>query len=71
MAVLAGWGPGWLLHGALVAGLGATGAFLAWAIRRGRASLGKPHPGLAWYLAALGCLTADGVVPADAPSHRS
>lgn len=56
VAVLAGWAPGWALHGALVAGLVATGLFLAWAVRRGRASLGKPHPGLAWYVAALGCL---------------
>lgn len=56
VAVLAGWAPGWALHGALVAGLGATGGFLVWAVRRGRASLGKPHPGLAWYLAALACL---------------
>lgn len=56
VAVLAGWAPGWALHGALLAGLVATGAFLAWAVRRGRTSLGKPHPGLAWYVAALGCL---------------
>lgn len=56
VAVFAGWVPGWALHGALLAGLGASGVFMAWAIRRGRASLGKPHPGLAWYLAALGCL---------------
>ena len=56
VAVLAGWAPGWALHGALVAGLAASGVLMSWAIRRGRASLGKPHPGLAWYLAALGCL---------------
>lgn len=35
--------------------LAATG-FAHWAWRRGKAALGSPHPGLNWYLAALGCL---------------
>ena len=29
-----------------------------WMWRRARAALGTPHPGLDWYLAALGCLAA-------------
>ncbi|HUY02848.1 MAG TPA: hypothetical protein VMV33_06145 [Rhodocyclaceae bacterium] len=31
---------------------------IAWIARRAGRSLGKPHPGLAWYLAALGFLAA-------------
>ena len=56
VGVLAGALPGWALHGAVALGLAATGGFLGWQWRRGRAALGKPHPGLAWYQAALGCL---------------
>ena len=53
---LAGVLPATALHGAVAVGLVATGVFLAWLIARGRATLGKPHPGLAWYGAALACL---------------
>lgn len=41
--------------GALLA-LGAALSVGAWMLRRARRSLGAPHPGLSWYLAALGCL---------------
>lgn len=44
-----------LLLPALLIGAGAA-SLLGWAVRRGRQALGKPHPGLRWYLAALGCL---------------
>lgn len=37
-------------------GLVAAAALAAWMRRRGRQALGAPHPGLAWYLAALACL---------------
>jgi len=57
VGVLAGGIPGWVLHPAIVAGLVATGVLLGWQWGRGRACLGRPHPGLAWYQAALGCLT--------------
>jgi hypothetical protein len=40
---------------ALVA-LAAAGAFAAWIIKRAAGSLGKPHPCLYWYLAAIACL---------------
>ena len=53
---LAGVLPGVALHGAAVAGLVGAGALLAWVRRRGRRTLGRPHPGVAWYAAALGCL---------------
>ncbi|MDZ7594087.1 MAG: hypothetical protein U0932_05500 [Thiobacillus sp.] len=41
--------------GALLA-LAAAGALLAWSRRRRAAMLGRPHPCLAWYDAALACL---------------
>lgn len=56
VGVLAGGLPGWALHPAILAGLAAAGAMLVWQVRRGRAALGKPHPGLAWYKASLACL---------------
>jgi hypothetical protein len=44
----------------LAAGLGLSGvtAMLLWMHARGRQTLGRPHPGLAWYLAAVACLGA-------------
>lgn len=42
---------------ATVAGAAAL-TLLVWTARRARRSLGRPHPGLAWYLAALGFLAA-------------
>ncbi|MBS0346628.1 MAG: hypothetical protein JSR69_09210 [Proteobacteria bacterium] len=56
VAALAGVLPGWNLHLAASIGIVAALGFLAWQWRRGRAALGRPHPGLAWYKAALGCL---------------
>jgi hypothetical protein len=40
------------------AGLGLVGALtmLVWMWDMGRRTLGRPHPGLDWYLAAMGCL---------------
>lgn len=75
----------WFAHGvetlrqvspwlALVAAL----AFLGWMIRRWRACMGRPHPGLRWYAAAVACLAlglfAAGLsahLPAHAPELRS
>lgn len=56
LGALGGWLPGWVLHGALSMGLVATVVFLVWVLGKGRRALGRPHPGLAWYVAALGCL---------------
>lgn len=56
LAVLGGaLGYVWL---GLAAGLALLGVLLllAWMRQRARASLGSPHPGLAWYQAALACL---------------
>ena len=51
--------PAWfnpLVHaGASLAFIAAL-AMAAWIVRRGRAALGAPHPGLYWYLAAVLCL---------------
>lgn len=41
--------------GALLAALAAA-ALMVWSRRRRAAMLGRPHPGLAWYEAALACL---------------
>ncbi|MGB0129477.1 MAG: hypothetical protein WBP72_17690, partial [Rhodocyclaceae bacterium] len=43
---------------AAMAGLAAVAAILYWTLRRGRTTLGRPHPGLAWYAAACGFLVA-------------
>ncbi|MDD5177091.1 MAG: hypothetical protein PHQ05_11790 [Sterolibacterium sp.] len=45
------------LVGALLA-VKAAASLLLWTILRARRSLGAPHPGLAWYVAALGFLLA-------------
>lgn len=44
-----------LLVVALVVGSGAV-VLLAWAYQRARRAIGKPHPGVSWYLGALGML---------------
>ena len=49
--------PGAELAAAALAGTAAL-TLLAWTARRARRCLGRPHPGLAWYLAALGFLAA-------------
>ncbi len=43
-------------HAAALPALAAAGWLAVWMWQRGRAGLGAPHPGLAWYLAALACL---------------
>jgi hypothetical protein len=42
----------------LAAGLALCGAvaMIAWMLRRARQTLGHPHPGLGWYVAAMACL---------------
>jgi len=59
LAALAFIQPAWLnplVHAG--AGLALIAAFVmaVWIVRRGRAALGAPHPGLHWYLAAALCL---------------
>ena len=44
-----------LTAAAALAGVAAV-ALLAWAVRRGAHSIGRLHPGLYWYIAALACL---------------
>lgn len=41
---------------AALAVLAAAATLAVWMWRRGQQALGKPHPGLNWYLAALACL---------------
>lgn len=51
--------PDFLIAARNLAALGALVAALTlalWMWQRGRQALGKPHPGLNWYLAALACL---------------
>ena len=48
--------PGAALHGAALIGLAGAGCLAVWVRQRGRRTLGRPHPGVAWYAAALGCL---------------
>lgn len=45
----------WILAAGLLA-LAGTGAMLAWMAAMARRALGRPHPGLDWYVAAMGCL---------------
>ena len=46
----------WALHAAAAMALLAGVAFSGWLLRRARRTLGKPHPGWRWYLAAIACL---------------
>lgn len=52
--------PGYFAARHAGATLGATAALamLGWSRTRRRATLGRPHPGLDWYEAALACLAA-------------
>lgn len=43
-------------HLAFLLSGGTVLALMLWIVRRARATLGAPHPGLRWYLAALACL---------------
>jgi hypothetical protein len=53
---LAGSLPGWSLHLAATVTAGAALALAAWIVGRLRATLGQPHPGARWYVAALAAL---------------
>jgi len=44
-----------LTAAAALAGFAAA-SLLAWVVRRGARGIGRPHPGLYWYMAALACL---------------
>lgn len=45
-----------LVHLAAALGLAVTATLAVWMHRESRRAIGGAHPGLAWYLAALGCL---------------
>jgi hypothetical protein len=47
----------WVLHLAAVSALLVALAFSGWLVLRARRTLGKPHPGWRWYLAATGFLS--------------
>lgn len=46
------------LHGAPILALAAAVVMAGWIVRRARHTVGAPHPGLAWYLAAVLCFAA-------------
>lgn len=52
---------------AAMIGLSACSMMLAWMVVRGRAALGRPHPGLDWYVAAMAFLLAGLAVAALIP----
>ncbi len=59
LATLAFLFPGFLVAGrnlAAISALAAAATLAVWMWRRGRQTLGSPHPSLNWYLAALACL---------------
>ncbi len=56
LAVFAGWLDFVWVSAAAALGLCGAGAMLAWLRARARNTLGHPHPGLAWYIAAMACL---------------
>ncbi len=41
---------------AALAALVGAGVMIVWMLKKGRAALGRPHPCLDWYVAAMGCL---------------
>lgn len=47
----------WLLHAAAGCTLLIALLFAGWLLLRARRTLGKPHPGWRWYLAAIACLS--------------
>ena len=56
LAVFIGWLDfDWITAAALLALAGAV-AMLAWMRNKARNTFGRPHPGLAWYVAAMACL---------------
>lgn len=55
LTLLGGLEWGWIVPAALIALFGAT-VMIRWMLLSARAALGGPHPGLTWYVAAMGCL---------------
>ncbi len=56
LAIFAGWLDFlWVPVAALLALFGAV-AMIVWMLDRARKTLGRPHPGLDWYIAAMACL---------------
>jgi len=56
LAIFAGWLDfTWVVAAAALALFGAV-AMIAWMLARARKTLGRPHPGLDWYVAAMACL---------------
>jgi hypothetical protein len=56
LAVFSGWLDFvWIMLAAALALAGVVG-MLGWMRNKARNTLGKPHPGLAWYVAAMACL---------------
>jgi hypothetical protein len=71
--------PAWFAarHAGATLGAAAALAMLVWSRTRRRTTLGRPHPGLAWYEAALACLAlallailASAVWPEQRPALR-
>jgi len=56
LAVFSFIAPNQAYYFAALLALAAAAAFAGWIVRRGRSALGKPHPCLYWYLAAIACL---------------
>ena len=56
LAVFSFIAPNQAYYFAALLALVAAAAFAGWIVRRGRSALGKPHPCLYWYLAAITCL---------------
>jgi hypothetical protein len=67
MLVFAGILPWLAIAAAAIVALCGALAMLVWMLAKARQTLGKPHPGLAWYVAAMACLglglTAAALVP--------
>lgn len=56
LAVFSFISPNQIYYFAALLALAAASAFAGWIVKRGRSALGKPHPCLHWYLAAIACL---------------
>ncbi|GAO36440.1 hypothetical protein SCT_1847 [Sulfuricella sp. T08] len=56
LAVFSFIAPSQAYYFAALLALAAAAAFAGWIASRGRSALGKPHPCLYWYLAAIACL---------------
>lgn len=56
LAVFSFTAPNQTYYFAALLALAAAAVFAGWIVTRGRSALGKPHPCLHWYLAAIACL---------------